>query len=51
MNCKHKFKIHETYYTPATTTGTLMTKRATVVCEKCGLVKDTPVEVLVSNTI
>ena len=42
--CKHKYKIHETYYTQATTTGTNMVKRAIIVCEKCGVVGDRIVE-------
>lgn len=49
MNCKHKFKVHETYYASATSTGTAMEKRATVVCEKCGRVQDVVVEVYPSN--
>lgn len=38
--CKHKFKIHETYYIGGLTTVTVTQRRAICVCEKCALVRD-----------
>lgn len=46
MNCKHKYKIHETYFKESTTTGQLIQRRALVVCEKCALVKDIEIELI-----
>jgi len=39
MNCKHKFKIHDIEIVIVNSTSPQPFKRATVVCEKCGLVK------------
>ena len=44
MKCKHKFKIHETYFKPVQNTGANIEQRAICVCEKCALVVDRKIQ-------